>query len=256
MSQFIVERALAPAEGDAAQLFILFVSPEQVELQANALVSTLAQTFPASVIVIIVPKPDAEADSAMHKILADEALSDDELCDFAFAVSGECEHLIMHLQERFSVSREATAIVATKQLASAILELTKLPTPLAGRVFSFGGRYAELPNAKLSLDQTVHFLHAGKDPLIPVHHTRAADMAFAEFEGDATIDVGHAMEDSFHPELVEKMIERLLTCVPLRYWLEAQGMRPSQEGGQGEDEGTEGGLKVDDTGPGRDDSVH
>lgn len=249
MSQFIVERALAPAEGEAAQLFIIFITPEQVEPQGYALMTALAQTFATAAIVMIVPKPSTQADSAMHKVLAKQVLSEQELREFALLLSAECEHLIKHLQERFAVSSEATALVATSQLASAILELTKLPTPVAGRVITFGARYAELPDAKLSLDQTVHFLHAAKDPIVPVTHLSEADTAFAQFEGDATIDVAHLLEDSFHPDLVQKMLERLLTCVPLRIWLDAQGM----QAGSADEEGDDSERAA---GPGPEDSLH
>ena len=251
MSQFIVERALAPAEGDAAQLFIIFITPDQVEPQGYALMTALAQTFATAGIVMVVPKPATQVDSAMYKVLEGQVLSNEELREFALLLSAECEHLILHLQERFGVSSEATALVATSQLASAILELTKLPKPLAGRVITFGARYAELPNAKLSLDQTVHFLHAAKDPVVPVIHLSEADTAFAQFEGDATIDVAHILDDSFHPDLVQKMLERLLTCVPLRIWLDAQGMQSSTV-----DEDEKSGDSVQATGPGPEDSLH
>ena len=113
-------------------------------------------------------------------------------------------------------------MIGIGQIGSLVLELTKLAEPLAGRVITFGSRYAELPTEKLSLDQTIHLLHAGQDKLIPFAHAVSAQQTIAALEGDATIDVAHQIEHSFSTLLIEQMMQRLLSCVPLRYWKEAQ----------------------------------
>lgn len=238
MSQFIIERALAPAQGEVAQLFIAFAEPEQIREQKDVLIASLAQTFPAAAIVIVQPRAQESSAHLAQRVLQQEILNDEELLAYVQSAQAECQELIRAQQERFKVAPEATALIALGQVASVILELTKLASVMAGRVFAFGARYAQLPTENLSLDQTVHFLHGAKDPIVPVLHTGQAQERFAQLDGDATIDVGHAMENSFNPELIQKMLERLLTCVPLRYWRDAQGN--AQES----------------CGPGPEDSVH
>ena len=91
---------------------------------------------------------------------------------------------------------------------------------LVGRVLSFSGRFATLPDKAPELT-TLHLLHGEDDRVVPVAHARAAYGRLAALGGDATLDVASSVAHQLHPALVERAIQRLQTCVPLRSWKRA-----------------------------------
>lgn len=232
MSVFTIERALRPQGRDLTQLFIVFIDTVD-DKKMDVFCQYIAKTFSSAVIVVATP-----SDALLHaEALANEqVLSDDELKTFAQQHIQDIQGFIKAFQAHLQIDANATALIGVGQMGTLVLELTKLDKPLAGRVIGFGARFAELPNAALSLEQTLHLLHARKDKLVDVKHTLAAQEVIAQFDGDATIDVAHVSEHSFDETLMQQMIQRLLTCVPLRYWKEAQSGAPSQESVLVEDE--------------------
>lgn len=238
MSIFTIERALQPSGGQINQLFIVFVDLISEE-KMTQLCQQIAKTFTSAAIVIASP---SEALLFAERLRDEDKLSDEEFKQFVQTHSNDIQGFIKAFQMHLRIDASATALVGVGQMGALVLELTKLETPLAGRIISFGSRFAELPEKALSLAQTIHLLHARKDDLVDFSHTVVAQETIARFEGDATIDVAHALENSLDEALIQQMVQRLLTCVPLRYWKEAQGETPAQS--------------LDNTAPKEGDAVH
>ena len=121
----------------------------------------------------------------------------------------------------------ATAIFGFSQGAIMALELAQVHDGLAGRVLSFSGRYAALPEVAPALT-TLHFLHGEADPVIPAQHARAAIERLAELQGDATIDIAEGVGHEINAHLLQCALHRLTSHIPHRTWAEALGAAPAR----------------------------
>lgn len=218
MSVFTIERALQPQGGGSQQLFIVFMDTTEGK-DMDAFCQTIAKTFSTAAIVVATP---SEALTHAEALQQEQVLSDIELQDFVNNHHTDIQGFIKAFQLHLNIEPKATALIGVGQMGALVMELAKLDSPLAGRLIGFGTRFAQMPNAALSLEQTIHLLHARQDKLVDVSYTAKAQEVIAHFEGDATIDVAHQASHSFDQALIQQMVQRLLTCVPLRYWKEAQ----------------------------------
>lgn len=218
MSVFTIERALQPQGGGSQQLFIVFMDTTEGK-DMDAFCQTIAKTFSSAAIVVATP---SDALTHAQALQQEQVLTDEELKTFVSNHHSDIQGFIKAFQAHLKIEPNATALIGVGQMGALVMELAKLETPLAGRLIGFGTRFAQMPNAALSLEQTIHLLHARHDKLVDVSYTAKAQEVIAHFEGDATIDVAHQAKDSFDQTLVQQMVQRLLTCVPLRYWKEAQ----------------------------------
>ncbi len=132
--------------------------------------------------------------------------------------------IVKHAQDRLSVLPPDTALVGFSQGAILALEFSAAHDGSVGRVIAFSGRYARLPDKAPELT-TIHLLHGEDDPIIPVAHARAAYARLSSLRGDVTLDIASSVGHELHPALVERAITRLETCVPLRSWERALGLR-------------------------------
>jgi len=128
--------------------------------------------------------------------------------------------IVQQAQDRLNVVQTDTALVGFSQGAIMALEFAKKHDGKVGRVLSFSGRFAALPEKAPELT-TLHFLHGENDPVIPVAHARSAYDRLMELNGDATLDVASLVGHEIHPALSDRAIERLQTCIPLRSWQKA-----------------------------------
>ncbi len=130
--------------------------------------------------------------------------------------------LVRSAQDRFNVLPSDTALAGFSQGAIMALEFSALHDGEAGRVLAFSGRYARLPE-KAPEFTTLHLLHGENDQMIPVSHAYSAYERLSELQGDVTLDVASSVGHEMHAALVERAINRLQTCVPLRSWQRALG---------------------------------
>jgi phospholipase/carboxylesterase len=130
-------------------------------------------------------------------------------------------------QARLGVGPAATAIFGFSQGAIMALELVQVHDGLAGRVLSFSGRYAALPEVAPALT-TLHFLHGEADPVIPVQHARDAIERLADLQGDATIDIAEGVGHEINGHLLQCALHRLTSHIPHRTWAEALGAAPAR----------------------------
>ncbi|MGB9093783.1 MAG: esterase, partial [Gallionella sp.] len=113
-----------------------------------------------------------------------------------------------------------TALIGFSQGAIMALEFSIAHEGGVGRVLSFSGRFATLPEKAPELT-TLHLLHGENDSVIPVAHAYAAYARLTELQGDATLDIASSVGHEIHTALVDRAINRLQTCIPLRSWQQA-----------------------------------
>ena len=139
-------------------------------------------------------------------------------------------------QAATGVGPAATALVGFSQGAICALELVQLHDGLAGRVLSFSGRYAALPE-QAPAHTTLHFFHGATDTVIPAAQARLALERLSAIHGDATIDIVANVGHELPPALMQCAIDRLKTHIPHRTWMAAMGAVPGLSGRQqGEDD--------------------
>jgi phospholipase/carboxylesterase len=136
----------------------------------------------------------------------------------------QLQALVKQAQDRLNVLPSDTALVGFSQGAIMALEYSKAHDGGVGRVLAFSGRYASLPDKAPELT-TLHLLHGENDDIIPAAHTRAAYDRLSALHGDITLDIASGVDHELHPALIERAITRLETCVPLRSWERALGLR-------------------------------
>ena len=125
------------------------------------------------------------------------------------------------------VAPAATALVGFSQGAILALELAQRHDGLAGRVLSFSGRYATLPD-RAPAHTTLHFFHGATDTAIPAAQTQLAMDRLTAIHGDATADIADGVGHELSPDLVRCAIDRLRTHIPHRTWVAAMGAVPEQ----------------------------
>lgn len=123
------------------------------------------------------------------------------------------------------VGPAATALVGFSQGAILSLELVQQHDGLAGRVLSFSGRYATLPE-RAPAHTTLHFFHGATDTVIPAAQTQLAMDRLTAIHGDATADIADGVGHELPPELMRCAIDRLRSHIPHRTWVAAMGAVP------------------------------
>jgi len=123
-------------------------------------------------------------------------------------------------QARFGILQSDTAVAGFGQGATLALALSDVHDGLAGRVLAFSGSYAALPGKAPALT-TLHLLHGRRDEQVPVQQTQQAYARLMELGADATCDIASTLGHELHPALMDQAVQRLLTCVPLRFWRSA-----------------------------------
>ena len=217
MTEIKTSQILLPEGSAHGQLF--YVLHEENEQLTNMpfLLGTIRAEFPDAVIQLAVVAleedlqwPAAESSEADASVTA-------QLAPRLGESIKSLEHDIQMSQNRQGVLSEATAVVGVGRAGSLVLGLTLLEQPIAGRIITFGASFPAYP-LELSLDTTIHLLHADRDVVVPSAQAREAHERMALLQADATIDIAMNSADSFSEVLIGKMFERLKTCVPLRYW--------------------------------------
>ena len=128
--------------------------------------------------------------------------------------------LVRRAQDRHKVLASDTALVGFSQGAIMALEFSIVHDGGVGRVLSFAGRFATLPEKAPELT-TMHLLHGEDDRAMPVSHAYAAYARLNELQGDATLDVASSVGHEIPDALADRAIQRLQTCIPLRSWKQA-----------------------------------
>ncbi|NLY63373.1 MAG: hypothetical protein GX070_00205 [Alcaligenaceae bacterium] len=241
MTDLVTERILVPGNNDIRQLFIVFLDDIRQKENLDVLVEQICKSFENAAVVAVCHYAvhACKPDSWEGKLLQGLVLSEQEIAQMVAESHEKYLALVNSKQQEFGLAPEATALIGVNYAGSVVLELSKLETIQAGRIITFGARYASLPES-LSLEQTIHLLHADEDEKVKIHFASDTHAHISKIQGDATVDIANKTKNSLDPVLSKRMIERLLTCVPLRYWRDAEG----------------GERELRETGPSGDDTIH
>ncbi len=213
MTEINTSQILLP-EGEAhGQLFFILHDESFQATNMPFLLGAIRSEFPDAVIQM----STIELGEDSKWLNPEEGEPDANLASRLGAGIQALEQDIRSSQRTHGVLSEATAVIGVGLAGNLVLGLTLLDEPVASRLITFGARFPAYP-LELSLDTTIHLLHADRDLVVPSNRAREAHDHMAQLQADATIDIAMNTGDSFSEILIGKMFERLKTCVPLRYW--------------------------------------
>lgn len=208
---------------DIRQLFILLHGVGGTPQDMQPLAQALRAAFPQAAILAPAGFEPYDGAASGRQWFSVSGVTDDNRPERVARAMPALVSYIRAAQARFGLLQSDTALAGFSQGAIMALEAVQAHDGLAGRVLAFSGRYARLPKAAPQYT-TIHLLHGADDPVMAVAHTQAAQARLEALHGDATIDVATRVGHTLHPALVQRAIERLQTCVPLRSWEAALGL--------------------------------
>jgi phospholipase/carboxylesterase len=231
MTEIKTSQILLP-EGDShGQLFYILHEENEQLTNMPFLLGTIRAEFPDAVIRIATVALDQDTAWLNAGDTEPDAQTTAQLAPRLAANIKSLEHDIQMSQNTHGVLSEATAVIGVGPAGSLVLGLTLLEHPIAGRLITFGAKFPAYP-LELSLDTTIHLLHADRDTTVSAARAREAHGRMVLLRADATIDIAMNSAESFSEVLIGKMFERLKTCVPLRYWRYAAESDSDKEQGR------------------------
>lgn len=217
---------LPPGGAPPEQLMVLLHGAGAQATSMLPLARALQREFPRAALLLPQGFDPFDADvEGGRQWFSDAGLTDENRPQRVAAACARLVDWVRAAQQRLRGAPAATALVGFAQGATLALETAQAEDGLAGRVLSFSGRYAVLPEHALQLT-TLHLLHGGADPLVPAAHSRAALQRLGQIGGDATLDIAEGIGHVLHPALIEQAIHRLRSHIPHRTWQAALGVVP------------------------------
>lgn len=218
-----------PATGRPEQLMLLLHGWGASAADMAPLAQALRRAFPQA--ALLAPEGFEPVDSGLagRQWFSLQGVTEDNRPARVAAVLPRLADWVRAAQQVSGVGPAATALVGFSQGAILALELAQLHDGLCGRVLSFSGRYARLPDVPLA-HTTLHFFHGATDTVIPAQQSRLAMQRMGELHGDATIDIASGVGHALPPELVQCAVQRLQTHIPHRTWMAAMGAVPGLAG--------------------------
>ena len=224
-AQFFQGIELLPDAGPAKQLFVLLHGLGTSSSDMLPLARSLRNVFPNAAFMLpdgFQPFDRSPPENGEHRRqwFPISGMTDDTRPARVAAAMPALHDLVRQAQHRHRILKSDTALVGFSQGAIMALEFSIAHDGGVGRVLSFSGRFAALPEKAPELT-TLHLLHGESDSVIPVAHTYAAYARLSDLRGDATMDVAATVGHEIHPALVDRAINRLQTYIPLRSWQKA-----------------------------------
>jgi phospholipase/carboxylesterase len=221
-----------PAAGRPEQLMLLLHGWGASAADMAPLATALRRAFPQA--ALLAPEGFDAVDSGLagRQWFSLQGVTEDNRAERVAAVLPRLADWVHAAQQVTGVGPAATALVGFSQGAILALELAQLHDGICGRVLSFSGRYAHLPEVPLA-HTTLHFFHGATDTVIPAEQSRLAMQRMGEVHGDATIDIASGIGHTLAPELVACAVHRLQTHIPHRTWAAALGAVPGLAQRQG-----------------------
>ena len=210
----------------AAQLILLFHGVGSNATSMRPLGERLAAQFPSAMVVSIAAYQPSDISDGFQWFSVQGITEENRDARISQALPA-FEACVAHWQQVAGVDASATALIGFSQGAIMALESSKLPTPIASRVFALSGRFATLPDT--ATDQiTIHFLHGKADTVIPYGFAVEAAHHLIDLGGDVTAEVLPFIGHEIHDEFIEAVIHKLTTHLPKRLWAEA--MKAASQG--------------------------
>lgn len=217
----VIQRPDAPQ-----QLFLLFHGVGALPVHMSPLGKVLAEQFPQAA-VICIASPDVSDFGQGFQWFSVQGVTEENRRARVQAAMPAFVATVRQWQQATGLEIEATALVGFSQGAIMALESTVLePSILAGRIVSFAGRFAQLPETA-NPHCTLHLFHGKTDAVIPYQHTVSAAERVIALGGDLTADVLPGVGHEINADLARLLIERLRGHLPKRRWDEA--LRASSE---------------------------
>ncbi len=233
-----------PASGRPEQLMVLLHGWGASAADMAPLAHTLRAAFPQA--VLLAPqgfepvhggpagRQELDGGLAGRQWFSLAGVTEGNRADRVDAVLPRLKAWVDAAQQACGVGPAATALVGFSQGAILALELAQRHDGIAGRVLSFSGRYARLPEVALART-TLHFFHGATDTVIPAAQSRLALQRLAALQGDATIDIASGVGHALPPALQQCALQRLQTHIPHRTWAAALGAVPGLARRQADD---------------------
>lgn len=216
-----------PAQGRPEQLLVLLHGVGSHGAGMAPLAELLHREFPQA--AILAPDGfsvfDGEPGGPGRQWFSLQGVTEANRAERVAAVVPALAAWLEQAQQEVGLGPAATALIGFSQGAIMSLALVQAHDGAAGRVLSFSGRYAALPNAALR-QTTLHFFHGSADPVIPVDHARAAMQRLADLQADATIDIAEGIGHEINGHLLQCALHRLRSHIPHRTWAAAMGAVP------------------------------
>ena len=222
---------VAQPEGHAEQLMLLFHGLGSDAQDLVPLGQQLAVAFPRAWIVSVQARERSDFGHGYQWFSVNGVSEANRAERVAQALPAFLE-AVRHWQGLAQVGVGQTALIGFSQGAIMALESTRDRTPVAGRVVSIAGRFAQLPTTPAA-GTTLHFLHGKSDAVMPYGLTVAAAEHLVALGGDVTADVLPFLGHGINAELVELLIERLQGYVPRSLWRAALAADPGHKSAQG-----------------------
>lgn len=218
-----------PASGRPAQLMLLLHGWGAGAADMAPLAHLLQPAFPQAMLLAPQGFEPADGGAPGRQWFSLAGITEDTRPARVAAVLPRLADWVHAAQQASGVGPAATALVGFSQGAILALELAQRHDGIAGRVLSFSGRYARLPEVALA-HTTLHFLHGATDTVIPAAQSRLAVQRLAALQADATIDIGQGIGHSLAPALLQCALQRLQTHIPHRTWAAAMVAAPGLAG--------------------------
>lgn len=202
------------------QLFILLHDAGGSAMDMLDFANQLGESFPDAAIVMPEGAESIHLGKTEREWFASFELTDSNRAERVARSVPALAAFVRERQARFGILQSDTAVAGFGQGATLALALSDSHDGLAGRVLAFSGSYAALPDKAPALT-TLHLLHGRRDDQVPAQLTQQAYARLMELGADATCDIASSIGHELHPALRDQAIQRLLTCVPLRFWRSA-----------------------------------
>lgn len=224
-----------PEQGRPEQLIVLMHGWAQDAQAWLPVAQALRDRFAQA--AILAPQSPLAADGGRHGRQWYSIQGLEPGAEWRRRVDGAVERLVPWVrrqQQRLGVGGPATAIGGFSQGAVIALHMACAHDGLCGRVLGFGGRMVEPPE-HIPRQTTFHLFHGSADRIFPVEHPRLLLDHLGQHQGDGTLDVAEGVGHEIHPALVDCLIHRLTSHIPLRTWQAALGAAPAGSEPAGDD---------------------
>lgn len=211
---------LLPRHGPVKQLFILLHGAGANASGLMPLAHQLRNAFPGAALLLPDNAHPFDGGGGGRQWYSINGLTEENRPARVAQAMPALHALVKQAQDRFQVLQSDTALAGFSQGAIMALEFSVAHDGGVGRVLSFSGRFAKLPEKAPELT-TLHLLHGEEDAVIPVEQACAAYERIMQLQGDATLDVASYVGHEIHAALIERAMHRLQTCIPLRSWKQA-----------------------------------
>lgn len=210
----VVQSPATPAE----QLILLFHGVGDNPVSMGTIGEYYAQAFPKALVISIGSPYQIPSGQGLQWFSVD-GVTEENRIERINEVMPQFIEIVRYWQRVADVNPEATALVGFSQGAIMALEAVKVTPNLAGRVVSFSGRFAALPEKSLG-NTVVHLIHGSEDTIIAIDNAHQAAESMQTYGSDFTLDIepiGHAIDQN----MMDLALERLRAYIPQRYWDEA-----------------------------------